>query len=158
MPAAVYIWLLHTGCQCWPSLAKRVPCRIHRRATRAWTFGTVIIASPCGTILGTGSCRHGERIAPILGMVQRVVPELPHFLVYDRACFALRHLRNTNNDDDLVRELGSREALERWRTKVALVVDRFHQAGHSKADVLCRWASVATVLRLRAPCDNYGWH
>ncbi|GLC47448.1 hypothetical protein PLESTM_002075300 [Pleodorina starrii] len=117
------------------------------RLTRSYTHGTMVAARGCGIVLAYHKCKHGERIAPTVAMLQRLYPEdkAPDHVVYDRTCFVYRYMNGTNCVQGLVQEgYGEGRSTEelhaivqKWR-QVDWVVDRFHFAGHRESDEICR--------------------
>ncbi len=98
-------------------------------------YCTMTVAAGCGTILGYVPCKHGEKVEPVLELLSRIVPGPQQtngtvYIVYDRACQVLGYLQRRKG------YLGPYEWL--LRPGVKWIVDRFHFAGHSESDSLCR--------------------
>ncbi len=93
----------------------------------------MVIVCGCGVIVSHARCKHGEKIISLLEMLEALYPKpvkMPDYLLYDRACFVREYLDNKKNLD----ALGD---LVRWGN-IALVVDRFHFAGHKHQRDTCK--------------------
>lgn len=77
---------------------------------------------------------------PIIELLEAIFPSddtTPTCAIYDRSCFVHKFLSRKLEAEDQLCER-ERRLVRRWFYRMKWLVDRFHFAGHSVTDNVCR--------------------